>query len=602
MTDLLESETVPAPEPTAASVRLLKTTKGCFLLYRGPQAVVRYFLNLPGARTYDAGTALALPLTRDNLCVLEVLGQLEEPDEEYAAAARELLWPSQEALALYPPPVEGAPVPRWHQRAAFGWCLDALIAGRRGFLNGCTLGSGKTRMAIDLMRHLVRTRALVIGQKTTLEQWAEELARAWPEAQPHVLHQVGKGTMPERAGHLYELRLTAFPDGPQVILVNWESLQHLEKDLKKFGKFDVIVADEASRLLGRTTKMARAAKQLAWKHAWYTIAMTGTPIRRSVEDLLALFQFVDSNVYGSTIKDFREQFCDETFNPGQGIGYIPKPTQVPELIRRFYSAGFRVSRAAVELPEPERRTVVLQPSAEQKERLKRIKVDADAEGANVLARQIAEQQTTAGFMHLPPSRFDLGPGLEGEGPTTYYLDNPKLDWIVSYLSDLLPNEDAHVIVWTKFIPEIEAVHKRLADLFPQQVARIDGSVQDAARQIIRRWFNDRAHPVRVLVMNLQTGSMGLDLPAADISIYHSNTFNYVDRTQSEGRGTRLGRVKPCQLIDLVLAGTIDEQIQENLATKGATEALLVGKGVMRAVPKDNEHNNNTNQPSPKPAV
>lgn len=568
-------------EPISPTVKVLTTQDGRrWLKYSGPRDIVRYFLHIEGARIYDSGQTLVAPLCRDNVLALEILGQLQEPDRDYAGVARELLWPSEKSLALYPPTVPGAPEPRWHQEATFGSCMDAFVAGRKGFGVFNCLGSGKTRTAIDLMRHFVPARALVIGVKVTLEQWAEELQRAWPEAEAHVLHQVSKkATLEERREKLYSLRQAeAAPGPPYVVLVNWEALADLEKDLKKFPKWDAIVADEASKLLGRTTKMARAAKSLAWKHAWYSFALTGTPIRRGVEDLLALFQFVDTQVFGSSIANFREQYCNEAFGGIGNLTYVPKPEKVVDLVRKVYSAGFRVSRAAVDLPEPERRVVRLQPSQEQKEALERIDKSLTSDVSNVLARMVRQQQITAGFEIYSGHDF----GLENDGPfVPRYLDDPKAGWLEDYLNDLMSGEDSHTIVWTRFIPEIEAVYERLASAFPGAVAQIDGSVPDRKRQVIRRRFNDRRDELRILVMNIQTGALGLDLPATDVEIYHSDTFDFVCRTQADGRGTRLGRIKPCLLIDLVLEGTIDEDIQQNRAGKKLWSDLLTGQGYIK---------------------
>src|SRR6266542_3834591 len=205
----------PNFEQIAPTVKVLALTDGRkWLKYQGPKEIVRLFYRVAGARVYDGGQTLVLPLNRENVMALEILAQLEEPDAEYAAAARELLWPSERGLALYPPTVPGAPEPKWHQTANFGSCLDALIAGGKGHLNAAIMGAGKSRATIDIMRHLVNSWALIIGRKTTLEQWVEELARAWPEAEAHVLHQIGKGTIPERAGHLYRLRSSYAPPAP----------------------------------------------------------------------------------------------------------------------------------------------------------------------------------------------------------------------------------------------------------------------------------------------------------------------------------------------------------------------------------------------------
>lgn len=77
--------------------------------------------------------------------------------------------------------------------------------------------------------------------------------------------------------------------------------------------------------------------------------------------------------------------------------------------------------------------------------------------------------------------------------------------------------------------------------------------------------------------------MGLDLPGIDVLIYHSSTYDYVIREQSEGRGARLGKTKRCQIIDLVLTGTIDEHIAEVIAKKKSLNDLLVGQGFVRSL-------------------
>jgi len=929
MNDFLEQEIIGIGEHIAPpSVRVLTTSDGRkHLVYRGPRAIISYFIHLPQARVFDGGRTLCLPVTRETVMCLEVMGRLEEADDSYIAVVRELLQPSAEALTYYPAPVPNAPPPRPHQLAAFGWALDGIFGGRKGFVNACTLGcvagetilninrsgagreysirdvyrrfhgcapqgdrrknqkwkrsiqtfarslcdgefrqhrvvdvlsqgvmpvvklllksgksirltgdhpvarpdgswtrvdelrpgdevlvngtalckkcgssdrvsssrnskhpgycflcitrflrggqrtpstlfepdiqciacgsakdvlrtsylknkgycrscalrravdarrasgwkspsgpqhpnwkggryrdndgyilikmpehpraqssgyvyehivileqkldisitkdkhvhhknenkadnrpenlelldpsehlvahsghrrlnggrsgkggevifipkvdvvvsivsdgetdvydlvmeaphhnfvangivvhnSGKTKMAIDLMRHFVQTRALVIGQKITLEQWQEQLALYWPEAESYILHQ--QGSLENRKAYLADIRRCESVPPYRIILVNWETVAALEKDLKKFGKFDLIVADESSRLLSRTTAMARAAKALAWRHAWYTIAMTGTPIRKSVEDLCALGQFVDSSVFGSRIAEFRQQYCDELWTSNHPLS-VPKPERVAELVTKFYSFGYRVSRAAVDMPEPERRVVHLKPSQEQVEQLERIDRGETCEASNVLARIIRQQQVTAGFAMAPHD----APAATWDGEHEQILrprplHNPKLDWIMDYLEEAWDTEDGKFLIWTRFIPEIDLLHQRLVDRWGSNaVARLDGSTPDARRQEIRRAVNDRLNPLRVLACNLQTGAMGLDLPGIDIMVYHSSTFDYVNRVQSEGRGTRLGRTKPCQIIDLVLTGTIDEHIADVLAQKQSVHDLLVGQG------------------------
>ena len=73
--------------------------------------------------------------------------------------------------------------------------------------------------------------------------------------------------------------------------------------------------------------------------------------------------------------------------------------------------------------------------------------------------------------------------------------------------------------------------------------------------------------VRFIVGNAATGGMGLTMNKAMVEIYYSNSFNFIDRQQSEERATGLNKPKGVVIVDLITEGTVDEVIYEALVEK-----------------------------------
>lgn len=106
--------------------------------------------------------------------------------------------------------------------------------------------------------------------------------------------------------------------------------------------------------------------------------------------------------------------------------------------------------------------------------------------------------------------------------------------------------------------------------------RIDGGTSQKVREAIRVEYNKRNSKLRVLVCNIKAGAYSLDLKLADHLYYHSNTFNYRDRLQSEDRGHRLGRTKPYNITDLVMSNTVDIELMAAYRRKKNLADMIMG--------------------------
>jgi len=78
-------------------------------------------------------------------------------------------------------------------------------------------------------------------------------------------------------------------------------------------------------------------------------------------------------------------------------------------------------------------------------------------------------------------------------------------------------------------------------------------------------FNEE--DMQVLILQYQSGGMGLTLNAASTVIFYSNDYSYANRIQAEDRCHRGGQTKSVTYIDLICPRTIDIKILGVLKNK-----------------------------------
>lgn len=550
------------------------------LCYAGSQESLELLSGLPEVEHWREWGCLALPATRTNVLALETLGRIEETTKEYIAFRKEALQPPLGYAGRYPHPPEGTPFAFQHQVEALAAAWHAREQGWQGFGQWAEQGLGKSKWAIDLMRSMGVRRGVLIVQNSTALQWQQNLARLWPECQATLL--VG-ASLEKRAEAIQAVRFPVphRPAGPQVLVVNWEALARLADDLKRVRP-EMVIADEASRIKDRTTQMAKAAHRLA-DSVPFRVAMSGTPMGNNPGDLWSLYRFIDSRIFGKSYWSFMQKYFRlGGFTGKEFVGFNPE--NAGELIEKMYCCAHRTTKAAVaDLPPKLYETIRLPMRPEQRRLYDQVKQNLYAEWAsdkgrktltvaNVLAQAVRLQQITAGLM---PS--------DDPYAETEQIKSAKTNWLDDYVTEKLQIDDVKIVIWTRFKAELDAVCKALArkGFDGEAFGFIDGSVKPQRRELLRERFNDRSSPLRILVCQVQAAAYGMDIPAADLLIYHSSTFSHLERSQSEDRGHRMGRSRNYRIIDLVCEKSIDETILKALEKKAHLADLLLMRGIPR---------------------
>ena len=141
--------------------------------------------------------------------------------------------------------------------------------------------------------------------------------------------------------------------------------------------------------------------------------------------------------------------------------------------------------------------------------------------------------------------------------------NPKIEYLKK---DIPEAGDLKIIIWARFVSEITAINSELQKAMPDKVINTYyGAVDIERRNEIKENF--MKGEVDILIINPQTGAMGLNLQTGRLNYYYSNHQSLGMRLQSEDRTHRIGQKYQVIYKDLVMKKTVDETIIESLKNK-----------------------------------
>lgn len=505
-------------------------------------------------RFYDADEKCwIIPLTVHNASTLSLLGaSLDESLKELAKTARVAFVSRCEHRK---PRVKAKLFA--HQQDAYDFALDTFEKGKAVALLA-DMGTGKSMMTIAITGTLAADKGvkkmLVVCPKSIVGVWEDEFRKF---ADYRYALTVLDGTMEKKRSSFNYMQGAAL----QIIVVNYESCWRLETEIAKWNP-DLIVCDESSKIKTPSASQSKALHRLG-RQSKYNIILTGTPITGSPLDIFSQYKFLDDSIFGTSFYLFRNRYAIlGGYQNRMIVGY----RHLDELVEKVHSIAFRIKiEDAVDLPPfiDETRAITLEPKAQSL--YKMLEQDCYAELANgeVTARNVLTQllrlaQCTGGFI-----RDDI----KGEAQQ---VSGAKLDALEDIIDTCL-DEEKKVVVFARFVPEIEAI---AAMLKKKKIgyAQIYGATTDRADQVKKFQENPE---IKVFIGQLQTTGMGLTLTAANVAVFYSLDFSYANYEQSRARIHRIGQKQKCLYIHLVGKGTVDEKILNALKHKGDIAKIMV---------------------------
>ncbi len=409
------------------------------------------------------------------------------------------------------------------------------------------MGLGKTIQAIgtaELMRREKLIQSVLIVCPTSLKyQWKREIERFTGQT-VHVI----EGTLVKRLEQ-YKLDL------PYKIV----SYNSACNDIKATGKLqtDLLIMDEVQRLKNWNTQISIAMRKV---ESPYAVILSGTPLENKLEELYSVMEFADQYCLAPFWK-FKAD-CIVSDETGKVVGYrnlnrIGEKTR-ERLIRRTKK------QVALQMPSRQDKNLFVPMTKEQRE--------AHDELKYIVAQIIMKWRRMHFLTEKDRNRLLLCLSqMRMLCDSTYILDqksrhDTKVDEALNIILSLVESDGEKVVVFSQW--------ERMTRLVAQELeARgvgfeyLHGGVPSAERGKLISNFAD--NPDSRVFLSTDAGSTGLNLQSAATVINLDLPWNPAVLEQRIARIYRLGQQRSVQVINLVSADTIEEQMLDKLRFKSA---------------------------------
>ena len=336
----------------------------------------------------------------------------------------------------------------------------------------------------------------------------------------------------------------------------WKIFRHFNIILTSYGvvrndleflqtyKYHYLILDESHFIKNPSSKIYRAVNQLEAKHR---MAITGTPIENSLQDLWAQFNFINPGLLGSQ-RYFKNHFVIPiTKNKDEKREQKLQKIIQPFILRRTKD------EVAKDLPELTEQVLYCAMTEAQKEFY-----DKEKSGIrNNLLRSIEDSGLDKARMMALQGLMRLR--LLANHPvlvdSSYPKDSGKYDRIKRNLKNLKA-EGHKVLIFSSFVKHLKIIEQYLIKKEWKNSMQT-GSTENR-EDVISDFMNDAEN--QVFLISLKAGGVGLNLTEADYVFILDPWWNPAAEMQAVNRAHRIGQNKPVMVYRFITTESIEEKI------------------------------------------
>ena len=438
---------------------------------------------------------------------------------------------------------------RDYQQRGLEW-MTSLDRMHMGGILADDMGLGKTVQVIALLttRAEQGKTSIVIAPTSLTYNWLSEIRHFAPELSAAVL----SGTAEQRARLIEHIR----KHGDVNVIITSYPLIRRDIDLMKEMEFRFVILDEAQNIKNAGSMAAEAVKKLK---ADTRFALTGTPMENGVGELWSLFDFVLPG-YLPAYNVFLHRYQE-----GENADDLMRRIR-PFLIRRLKQDVLDELPDKIEVVmtanmTDEQKTVYAAELERTKHRVERI---MEAGEINRNRMEILSAITELREICCHPSLV-----LEN-----YRGSSGKTEMLMDILPRLI-QEGRRILIFSQFTRMLKLL-RRILEEKGIQLLYLDGDTHADERLRLTERFNGGEG--QVFLISLRAGGSGLNLTGADTVIHYDPWWNPATEDQATDRAHRIGQTKKVQVIRMVTAQTIEEQVAELGTRKKALFDRLITPG------------------------
>lgn len=462
---------------------------------------------------------------------------------------------------------------RPYQRRGLGW-LNYLAQLGLGACLADDMGLGKTIQAIALLLHqrliaeslatqepiehsqTAPRSTLLLCPTSVVANWRHEVERFGPTLRIIVHH--GSNRLTDEA----------FADALRTCDLVITSYGTARRDMALLAQFywQNLILDEAQNIKNPNAKQTKAVRQF---QADNRIALTGTPVENRLSELWSIMEFLNPG-YLDKYERFRRRYVIpiERYNDEQSAMELRNLVQ-PFLLRRLKSDPTIIA----DLPEKNEMVVYCSLTQEQATLYETVV----SESLNVLDSSDGIKRRGMVLALLTklkqicnhPAHF-----LKEPGPLA--KRSGKLNRIMEMMEEVISVGDS-ALVFTQFVEMGELLQKHFTEQLKADVLFLHGRTTAAQREQMVAAFQAAETPT-IFILSLRAGGSGLNLTKANHVFHFDRWWNPAVENQATDRAFRIGQRRDVQVHKFVVAGTLEEHIQQLLDDKRHLAETIVGSG------------------------
>ncbi|SNR50274.1 DEAD/DEAH box helicase [Hymenobacter mucosus] len=467
--------------------------------------------------------------------------------------------------------VEDRPLPaafrgelRPYQKAGYNW----LHFVQDYHFGGCLaddMGLGKTVQTLAMLLHRKESGAakgsasLLVMPTSLVYNWMTEAFKFTPTLRLLIY-----------TGTYRDKNVEQFADY-DVVLTSY-GIVRLDAELLKTYKFDYVILDESQAIKNPGSTTSQAVRGLQSRHR---LILTGTPVENSTMDLWSQMSFINPGLLG-TQAFFRKEFLKPIEKGKDEVKTRRLHTLIKPFILRRHKA-----QVARELPDKIEQLSYCPMTEEQQHCYEETK----SFYRNKILQSIEEHGTASTQFMLLQGLTKLRqianhPRMADE---EYAHESGKLREVVRMIKNVV-SEGHKVLVFSQFVKHLDIVRASL-DERQIEYAYLDGNTRERHREVAR--FQE-TEDLRVFLISLKAGGVGLNLTAADYVFILDPWWNPAVEAQAIDRAHRIGQQRTVFTYKFITQNTVEEKILalQNKKIQLVTDLITTDEAIIKSLTKE----------------
>ncbi|MGV1062916.1 DEAD/DEAH box helicase [Clostridium perfringens] len=435
---------------------------------------------------------------------------------------------------------------RPYQKEGFKWINEITDLGFGGVLAD-DMGLGKTLQIIAFLLSQKKSKSIVVVPTSVIYNWMDEFEKFAPSIRIGLVHgskskrdrvlrgfkrgigiKVEEEDLKEKSYEKYD-----------VLLTTYGTLKNDEKAYENLS-FDYCIIDEAQNIKNPAAQATLSVKNIKSR---CNIALTGTPIENNLMELWSIFDFVMPG-YLFTKERFRERFILDESNLSELKSLI-----TPFILRRLKEDVLS------ELPEKLEKKYLVEMKGKQKQLYSfYVKAIKNELNENKISEKSGKNKINL-FAYLTKLReICLDPSIV---VPDYKGESRKLTVVKEIVKDA-SESGKKILLFSQFTSVLQKIEE---DFKKEDISYLYLDGETSAKERVERVkkFNEDSN-IKVFLISLKAGGVGLNLTSASVVIHFDPWWNPAVEDQATDRAHRFGQENKVEVIKLVAKDTIEEKI------------------------------------------